>query len=63
MLELPWSREAIAEAVYETCRANGLQDGYIRLVVTRGEGSLESFNQELYISAADYYCRYDSALP
>ena len=40
MLELGLGREAIAEAVCETCRANGLQDGYIRLVVTRGEGSL-----------------------
>lgn len=40
MLDLPWSREEIAEAVCETCRANDLQDGYIRLVVTRGVGSL-----------------------
>jgi branched-chain amino acid aminotransferase len=40
MLPLPWSREELAEAVCETCHANGLRDGYIRLVVTRGEGSL-----------------------
>lgn len=40
MLELPWSREEIARAVCQTCQANGLRDGYIRLVVTRGEGSL-----------------------
>ena len=40
MLPLPWSREELSEAVCETCRANGLRDGYIRLVVTRGEGSL-----------------------
>ncbi|PXA04251.1 branched-chain-amino-acid transaminase [Coraliomargarita sinensis] len=40
MLELPWSRQEISDAVCETCRANGLKDGYIRLVVTRGEGSL-----------------------
>lgn len=40
MLELPWTRGEIAEAVCQTCRENGLQDGYIRLVVTRGEGSL-----------------------
>lgn len=40
MLDLPWSREEISAAVCETCRANGLQDGYIRLVVTRGVGSL-----------------------
>lgn len=40
MLELPWRREEISAAVCETCRANNLTDGYIRLVVTRGEGSL-----------------------
>ena len=40
MLNLPWSRAEIADAVCETCRANNLKNGYIRLVVTRGEGSL-----------------------
>ena len=40
MLKMPWSREQIADAVCQTCRANGLKDGYIRLVVTRGVGSL-----------------------
>ncbi len=40
MLKMPWSRQEIADAVCETCRANGLKDGYIRLVVTRGVGSL-----------------------
>lgn len=40
MLKMPWSRQEIADAVCETCRANNLKDGYIRLVVTRGEGSL-----------------------
>jgi len=40
MLALPWTRGELAAAVCETCRANGLKDGYIRLVVTRGEGSL-----------------------
>ena len=40
MLKMPWSRQQIADAVCETCRANGLTDGYIRLVVTRGVGSL-----------------------
>lgn len=40
MLDLPWSRAEIAAAVCETCRANGLTNGYIRLVVTRGVGSL-----------------------
>ncbi len=40
MLKLPWSRQEIAEATCETCRRNGLTDGYIRLVVTRGVGDL-----------------------
>lgn len=40
LLMLPWSREEIAKAVLETCRQNGLINGYIRLVVTRGKGSL-----------------------
>jgi len=40
MLDMPWTRREISDAVCETCRANGLRDGYIRLVVTRGEGSL-----------------------
>ena len=40
MLDLPWSRREIADAVCETCRANQLKSGYIRLVVTRGVGSL-----------------------
>ena len=40
MLEIPMSREEISAAVCATCRANGLTDGYIRLVVTRGTGTL-----------------------
>ncbi len=40
MLKLPMTRAEIADAVCETCRQNGLRDGYIRLVVTRGAGNL-----------------------
>ncbi len=40
MLDLPWSREEFSEAVCNTCRANDLRDGYIRLIVTRGAGTL-----------------------
>ncbi len=40
MLALPWSRQEINDAVCETCRRNNLKNGYIRLVVTRGVGSL-----------------------
>ncbi|OUX36719.1 MAG: branched-chain-amino-acid transaminase [Kiritimatiellaceae bacterium TMED266] len=39
-LEIPMSKSEMVEAVAETCRANQLAEGYIRLVVTRGKGSL-----------------------
>lgn len=39
-LEPPISREEMDQAVIDTVRANGLRDGYIRLVVTRGVGDL-----------------------
>jgi branched-chain amino acid aminotransferase len=39
-LEIPMSREALASAVNETLATNGIRDGYIRLVVTRGAGAL-----------------------
>ena len=40
LLNIPISRQTMSEAVCETCRRNGLRDGYIRLVVTRGRGDL-----------------------
>ncbi len=39
-LEIPLSREAMTQAVLDTVRANNQQEGYIRLVVTRGPGTL-----------------------
>ena len=39
-LEIPMTREELATAMYDTMRANGVADGYIRLVVTRGVGTL-----------------------
>lgn len=39
-LTMPWSRKEIAEATIESCRRNGVKNGYIRLVVTRGVGDL-----------------------
>ncbi len=39
-LTLPMPIEEIGEAVLETIRQNQLQDGYVRLVVTRGCGDL-----------------------
>ncbi len=39
-LEIPIAPEAMARAVEETVAANGIEDGYVRLVVTRGSGTL-----------------------
>ncbi|MGM0471724.1 MAG: branched-chain-amino-acid transaminase [Bacillota bacterium] len=40
MLDIPLSREEMEEAVIETLRVNDLEDGYVRLVITRGRGDL-----------------------
>lgn len=40
LLTIPMEREELSEVVLETCRQNKLKDGYIRLIVTRGVGSL-----------------------
>ena len=39
-LTIPMNKEEMIEVVAQTCRANELVNGYIRLVVTRGKGSL-----------------------
>lgn len=39
-LDIPYSHDEIAKAITDTCAANGITDGYIRLVVTRGAGTL-----------------------
>ncbi len=39
-LEIPMTPEALGQAVNETVKANGIEDGYVRLVVTRGAGTL-----------------------
>ena len=39
-LEIPIAPEAMTRAVEETVAANGIEDGYVRLVVTRGSGTL-----------------------
>lgn len=40
LLKIPLSHSEVMRAVVETCRRNKLRDCYIRLVVTRGVGSL-----------------------
>jgi branched-chain amino acid aminotransferase len=39
-LAIPATPDELAQAVLDTCRRNGIVDGYIRLVVTRGVGDL-----------------------
>ena len=39
-LQIPIEREALAQAIVDTLAANKITDGYIRLVVTRGAGTL-----------------------
>ncbi len=39
-LEIPMSKADMAKAINDTLAVNGIQDGYIRVVVTRGVGTL-----------------------
>ncbi|MEQ9412065.1 MAG: branched-chain-amino-acid transaminase [Fuerstiella sp.] len=39
-LEIPMSRDEMVSAVRETVAANSISDGYVRLIVTRGAGTL-----------------------
>jgi branched-chain amino acid aminotransferase len=40
LLKIPLSHDQVVKAVVETCRKNKIRDGYIRLLVTRGIGTL-----------------------
>jgi len=40
LLTIPLSHAAVMQAVVDTCRKNKIRDGYIRLMVTRGPGTL-----------------------
>lgn len=39
-LKIPMTKPEMCQAVVDTCKANEIHDGYIRLVVTRGKGTL-----------------------
>jgi len=39
-LEIPMTPDELAQAVNETVKVNGIEDGYVRLVITRGVGTL-----------------------
>jgi branched-chain amino acid aminotransferase len=40
LLEMPISKPQMAQAIEDTLAVNGIRDGYIRVVVTRGAGTL-----------------------
>jgi branched-chain amino acid aminotransferase len=40
VLNMPWTQEQVCQFTVDTIKANGLNDGYVRLVVTRGTGGL-----------------------
>src|SRR5208283_1208444 len=40
LLKIPMAHQEVMAAVVETCRRNRIRDGYVRLVVTRGPGTL-----------------------
>jgi branched-chain amino acid aminotransferase len=40
LLEIPMAHSELMKATVETCRKNKLREGYIRLIVTRGVGTL-----------------------
>jgi branched-chain amino acid aminotransferase len=39
-LKIPWSKAEMAKAIDDTLAANAIKDGYVRVVVTRGAGTL-----------------------
>ena len=61
-LEIPGNKQQMAAAVMETLVANDIQDGYIRLVVTRGVGTLgldpNRCNQPQVIIITDFITLY-----
>ena len=40
LLTIPMTHAEVSKAVVDTCRENGIRDGYVRLVITRGVGTL-----------------------
>jgi len=72
LLDIPLSHDELVEATVQTCRANDVRDGYIRLVVTRGVGDLgldprKCPNPSVFIIAASIQLYppelYESGLP
>ncbi len=58
MLDIGMTKEELIKATVETCKANGIKNGYLRHVVTRGVGSLglnpfQCKKSQIIIIAAD----------
>jgi len=53
VLNIPMSKPQLTQATILTCRKNRIQDGYIRLVVTRGTG---------YLGLSPYKCKKPSII-
>ena len=40
LLEIPGTKQEMAKAIEDTLKVNGIEDGYVRLIITRGVGTL-----------------------
>ena len=61
-LEIPMSKTEMAKAIDDTLAVNGIKDGYIRVLVTRGVGHARARSQPVQRSASDHHRRQDLAL-
>ena len=57
LLDIPWPRDRMTAEVLRTVEANKKVDGYIRLVVTRGEGSLGPRPRQVRHAAGHHHRR------
>jgi len=60
-LEIPITHAEMIKAVEDTVKANDIIDGYVRLVVTRGSGSL-GLDIRRTSDPGDHYRRHDLAV-
>ena len=62
LLEIPMSHAELMRATVETCRANKIRGGYIRLVDTRG-GHARPESKPLQATVGHHHRRQNPALP
>ena len=58
-LEIPMTKEEMAKAIEDTLAVNGIKDGYIRLVVTRGARDPRAGPEPLQPPPGDHHHRQD----